>query len=132
MKILVIGGTGLVGSYLLPRLVENRHEVFALTRDENKMERIGKLGATGILGDIRNPQPFRNDLPEKPDVIVLLAMPGVRPGHRMTKMRKAELREETNDFFCNSMDLAIQYNIPIILPGGTSYRTGNGEIADET
>jgi len=132
MKILVIGGTGLVGSYLLPRLVEQHDEVFALTRSENKIIRIEKLGACGILGNIRNVQAFKNDLPDNLDLIVLLAMPGVKPGHRMTRKRKAELREETNDFFRNSMDLAIQYNIPIILPGGTSYRTDQTEIADET
>jgi nucleoside-diphosphate-sugar epimerase len=132
MKILVIGGTGLVGSYLLPGLIENSNEVYALTRDENKIGRIEKLGAHGVLGDIRNPQSFKNDLPEKLDIIVLLAMPGVKPGHRMTKRRKAELRKETSDFFRNSMDLAIHYNIPIILPGGTSYRTEKDEIADET
>jgi nucleoside-diphosphate-sugar epimerase len=132
MKILVIGGTGLVGSYLLPGLIENGNEVYALTRDENKIERIEKLGAHGVLGDIRNPQSFKNELPDKIDIIVLLAMPGVKPGHRMTKKRKAELRKETNDFFRNSMDLAIHYNIPIILPGGTSYKTEKDEIADET
>ena len=132
MKILVIGGTGLVGSYLLPRLVERHDEVFALTRSENKIIRIEKLGACGILGNIRNVQAFKNDLPDNLDLIVLLAMPGVKPGHRMTRKRKAELREETNDFFRNSMDLAIQYNIPIILPGGASYRTDQAEIADET
>ena len=132
MKILVIGGTGLVGSYLLPRLVEQHDEVFALTRSENKIIRIEKLGACGILGDIRNVQAFKNDLPDNLDLIVLLAMPGVKPEYRMTRKRKAELREETNDFFRSSMDLAIQYNIPIILPGGTSYRTDQAEIADET
>jgi nucleoside-diphosphate-sugar epimerase len=30
------------------------------------------------------------------------------------------------------MDLAVQFNAPIILPSGTSYQTGPGEIADET
>jgi nucleoside-diphosphate-sugar epimerase len=132
MKILVIGGTGLVGSYLLPQLIEKEHEVYALTRNENKIEKINALGAHGILGDIRNPQGFADNLPEKPDMIVLLAMPSVRPGHRMTKKIKADLRKETNDFFQNSMELAIRYDIPIILPGGTSYRTNENEIADET
>jgi len=132
MKILVIGGTGLVGSYLLPRLVIKDYEVYALTRDENKIERIKKLGAYGILGDIRNPQAFKRDLPDRLDIIVLLAMPSVKPGHRMTKKRKEELRKETNDFFRNSMDLSIHFNIPIILPSGTSFRTENDEIADET
>jgi nucleoside-diphosphate-sugar epimerase len=131
MKIFVIGGTGLVGSYLLPKLVEENNEVYALTRAEDKIERIKRLGAFSILGDIRNPQVFKKDLPNRLDIIVLLAMPSVRPGHRMTKKRKEELRKETNDFFRNSMDLAIQYNIPIILPSGTSFRTGNDEIADE-
>lgn len=132
MKIFIIGGTGLVGSYLLPRLVENGYEVYALTRSADKIERINKLGAYGILGDIRNPSTFTKDLPERLDIIVLLAMPSVKPGHRMTKKLKEELRKETNDFFRNSMDLAIQYNIPIILPSGTSFRTRNNEIADES
>ena len=132
MKILVIGGTGLVGSYLLPRLVETNHEVYALTRTADKIERIHKLGAHGVLGDIRNPRTFTDELPDKLDVLVLLAMPSVKPGHRMTGKRKAELREETNDFFRNSMALAVHYDAPIILPGGTSYKTENDEIANET
>lgn len=132
MKILVIGGTGLVGSYLLPRLVEKGNEVIALTRTVDKIERINKLGAFGLLGDIRNPQAFKSNLPERLDIIVLLAMPSVKPGHRMTKKHKKELRKETNDFFRNSMDLAIHFNVPVILPSGTSFRTENDEIADET
>ena len=132
MKILVIGGTGLVGSYLLPILVEKGNEVYALTRTIDKIERINKLGAFGLLGDIRNPQAFKSNLPDKLDIIVLLAMPSVKPGHRMTKKRKEVLRKETNDFFRNSMDLAIHFNVPIILPSGTSFKTDNNEIADET
>lgn len=132
MKIFVIGGTGLVGSYLLPELVEKGNDVFALTRAKEKIEKINKLGAFGLLGDIRNPQTFKSDLPNKLDIIVLLAMPSVKPGQRMTKKRKEELRKETNDFFRNSMDLAVHCNIPIILPSGTSFRTENNEIADET
>jgi len=132
MKIFIIGGTGLVGSYLLPGLIANNHEVYALSRTERKIEKINKLGAYGILGDIRNPQSFKNDLPPELDAIILLAMPGIQPGRRMTKKRKAALRRETNDFFRHSMVLAIQYDVPIILPGGTSYRTEKNETADET
>jgi len=40
MKILLIGGTGLVGSYLLPMLVERGDEVYALTRNPDKIEKI--------------------------------------------------------------------------------------------
>ena len=132
MKVFIIGGTGLVGSYLLPGLIEKGHEVYALTRDESKIGKIGKLGAYGILGDIRNPLLFKKLLPDKPEIIVLLAMPGVKHGKRMTAARKEELRSETNDFFRKSIYLATLYNCPLILPGGTSYKTENDEIADET
>jgi nucleoside-diphosphate-sugar epimerase len=132
MKVFVIGGTGLVGSYLLPKLVEKGHETYALTRSVDKIERINNLGAFGILGDIRQPASFKKSLSIKPDIIVLLAMPGVKPGQRMTKKRKAALRQETNDFFHNSMDLAVQYDIPVILPSGTSFHTEGNEIADES
>ncbi len=33
MKILVIGGTGHIGSYLIPRLILNGHEVSVVSRD---------------------------------------------------------------------------------------------------
>jgi nucleoside-diphosphate-sugar epimerase len=50
----------------------------------------------------------------------------------MTKARKEELKSETNDFFRKSIYLAASYNCPVILPGGTSYKTENNETADET
>lgn len=125
MKIFVIGGIGLVGSYLLPLLIENGNEVYALTRNAGKIERINKLGAIGILGDIRIMEEFKKYLSKRLDIIVLLAMPNIKPGHRITKKRKEELRKETNDFFRNSMDLAQANDIPIILPSGTSYKTKN-------
>lgn len=131
-NIFVLGGTGLVGSYLLPELVLKKYQVYALTRSETKIEKLQKIGIIGIPGDLRNPESFRSLLPEKMDIIVLLAMPGIRPGKRVTRKRKEELRRETNDFFRNSMDLAVQYDIPVILPSGTSYETRNDEIADET
>jgi nucleoside-diphosphate-sugar epimerase len=131
MKILLIGGTGLAGSYLLPLLVEKEHEIYAITRRESQLAKLEEAGATGIQGDIRDPGSFTKNLPGKPDLIVLLAMPAIRPGQRLNSRRKAALREETSDFFRNSMDLALQYGIPAILPGGTSYRTEGNEIADE-
>jgi len=132
MKIFVIGGTGLVGSYLLPKLLKKNHVVIALTRSKSKLEKVKQIGAIPLWGDIVNPDSFINNLPDRLDMIVLLAMPAVVPGKRMTKSKKAILRNDTNAFFKNSMDLAVKYNIPIILPGGVSFKTENDEIADET
>jgi nucleoside-diphosphate-sugar epimerase len=132
VKVLLIGGTGLVGRYLLPRLISRGDEVFALTRSEEKARQLKNSGSYSIVGNIRDPGSFIGKLPGRPEIIVLLAMPGVKPGKRMTKKKKAALRKETTDFFRNSMDLALQYDIPVILPGGTSYKTCHNEVADES
>ena len=39
MNIFVIGGTGLVGRYLLPKLIEKGYHVTALTRSEDKISK---------------------------------------------------------------------------------------------
>jgi nucleoside-diphosphate-sugar epimerase len=132
MKIFIIGGTGLVGSYLLPRLLKAEYQVYALTRNQEKIQNLESQGITGIHGDIRDLESFMTKLPGDLDIIVLLAMPEIKPGKRITKKRKEELREDTNAFFRNSMDLAIHFKIPVILPGGTSYSTKKNELADET
>jgi nucleoside-diphosphate-sugar epimerase len=112
-------------------LISNNYSVVALTRSPAKIEKISQLGAKGILGDIRNPAGFHRKL-KNIDLIVLLAMPGVIPGKRVTAKIKDNLRKETNDFFRNTLNLAKELKVPVILPGGTSYRTGENEIADET
>lgn len=131
MKILLIGGTGLVGSYLLPKLIKKNFSINVLTRSSEKLPKINSLGAIGIPGDIRSPDSFINNV-DKPDLIILLAMPSIKPGKRVTRKRFFKLKEEVNDFFKNSMDLAVKFDVPIILPSGTSYYTKDNEIADET
>lgn len=62
----------------------------------------------------------------------MILLPSVKPGRRMNKKCKEELTKETTDFFRNSMDFAIKYNIPIILPSGTRFKTENNETADDS
>jgi nucleoside-diphosphate-sugar epimerase len=53
--LLLTGAAGLVGSRLLPRLVQDGHEVRALVRRETEMP----TGATAVRGDLSDPDTLR-------------------------------------------------------------------------
>lgn len=52
MRILILGGTGVIGCYLVPRLVQRGHDVVALVRSDRSDERARALGARTVRGDI--------------------------------------------------------------------------------
>jgi nucleoside-diphosphate-sugar epimerase len=55
MKILVTGGSGFLGARLIPRLVNDGHEVFALSRSASSDEKVSAFGATPVRGDLEAP-----------------------------------------------------------------------------
>jgi nucleoside-diphosphate-sugar epimerase len=58
MRIFVSGGTGFIGARMIPRLVSDGHEVFALTRSASSDEKLRVLGATPIRGNLEDPEPL--------------------------------------------------------------------------
>src|SRR5580692_11838008 len=54
-KILVTGGSGFLGARLIPRLVSDGHEVFALARSPSSDEKLRGFGATPVRGDLEAP-----------------------------------------------------------------------------
>jgi len=58
MNILVIGGTGLVGSHVVQGLVAKGEQVHVLTRSADKAD-VLPLGASGIIGDLHKPETLR-------------------------------------------------------------------------
>jgi nucleoside-diphosphate-sugar epimerase len=54
MKILVTGGTGFLGKHLIAKLVEDGHQVLALTRSASSHEALCALGASPVAGDLQS------------------------------------------------------------------------------
>ena len=56
MKILLTGGTGFIGSAVLDQLVAAGHRVTAVVRSQKSSLRVQDAGATGIIGDLFDPE----------------------------------------------------------------------------
>jgi nucleoside-diphosphate-sugar epimerase len=52
LKVFLAGATGAIGRSLVPQLVEAGHEVTAITRSEEKLGMLGRLGAEPVLCDV--------------------------------------------------------------------------------
>ena len=80
MKVFVTGGTGAIGQFLLPMLVENRHEVTALTRRADKAVKLEDGGVSAVIADPFDKQQLTAAVRRaEPDVIIhqLTALAGV-------------------------------------------------------
>jgi nucleoside-diphosphate-sugar epimerase len=51
MHVFIAGGTGAIGTRLIPQLVQRGHRVTATTRDPAKLAGLDRLGATGVVVD---------------------------------------------------------------------------------
>jgi nucleoside-diphosphate-sugar epimerase len=61
MKVFLTGGTGYIGSAVLEALFRAGHQVVAIARDPEKVEKLNARGATGILAEVATPKKY---LPE--------------------------------------------------------------------
>lgn len=84
MKIIVAGGTGVIGRSMLPRLVREGHEVFAMTRDNKSDEFLKGVGVTPVQADALD------------NNAVLVAFQKVQPEvviHQLTSLGSVNLKD---------------------------------------
>ncbi|SMX25482.1 NAD-dependent epimerase/dehydratase family protein [Boseongicola aestuarii] len=73
MKVLVLGATGLIGTAVTKELLQAGHEVTGLCRSERSAIQLQCLGATPLLGDLRDPDPWAGVVEEIDGIIQVAA-----------------------------------------------------------
>jgi nucleoside-diphosphate-sugar epimerase len=102
MRIFVAGAAGALGKQLIPRLVENGHEVTGMTRSESKSRVVEELAATPVVADGLEPEQVASAVADAdPEVIVheltaLSGNPDMRHWDRYFELTN-RLRTEATD-----------------------------------
>lgn len=73
MRILILGGTGSIGSAVTPELVAQGHEVIGLCRSEASAQKLITLGARPHFGDLADPKSWAAPLAQV-DAVIQLAI----------------------------------------------------------
>jgi nucleoside-diphosphate-sugar epimerase len=71
VRVLLLGGTGSIGTAVLRELTRRGHHVVALTRSDRSAKKVTELGAVPIAGDIGSPEKWIGALPGVEAVIQL-------------------------------------------------------------
>lgn len=89
MKVLVTGGSGFLGGYAIPELLNRGHQVVALARSSTAADRVRELGAQPLPGDLDDPASIDDAfLSAGADALVNLASLGF--GHAEAVVAAAE------------------------------------------
>ncbi|MCF8358243.1 MAG: NAD(P)-dependent oxidoreductase [Prolixibacteraceae bacterium] len=129
MNVLLIGGTGFLGSRISMLLIERKHQVTVLSRNPDKPVSFDKSKVAFIKGDISDARSL--NVAGSFDVVVYAAMVPFKPG-RVSKKKFTGLKKLTRLYFENTIELARKLKCPLILTSGVSFETGKGEVANET
>lgn len=92
MKVLVTGGTGHIGSYLIPELVAAGHEVTGLARSDASAAAVSALGAKVRRGDIADLDGLKAAAAESDGVIHVAHRQDLLPSGGIDAVAAAELQ----------------------------------------
>ena len=68
MRVLVLGGTGSIGSAVVRELVRCGHDVCGLARSDASAAKLAECGATPVAGDIAAPERWAGRLPASANI----------------------------------------------------------------
>ncbi len=105
MKIGVIGATGVLGRNVMPRLLENGHDVRAIVRRDSAVPRFTAIGAETALADIYETDALTAAL-DRCDAAVNLATVVPRPGGEREWDENTKVRVDGTRSFLNAATAA--------------------------
>lgn len=121
MKIFVAGSTGVVGRLLLPKLVQAGHEVFGMTRTEDK-DRIQAMGARAVVTDVFDRKRTMSVLAEvRPEVVI----------HQLTALSQRDFAENSRirvEGTRNLVDAALAVGVRRMVAQSISWAYEPGEL----
>ena len=88
MRVLVVGGSGAIGSRLLPQLANHGHQVTATSRSASKAARLRSLGAEPLALDVLDKGAVRAAVADtRPEAIIYqaTALTGVAMSRNMDR-----------------------------------------------
>ena len=91
MRVLVTGGTGHSGSYIIPELIAAGHEVTGLARSDASADALSALGATVRRGDLEDLDGLKEAAAESDGVIHVAHRQDLLPSGGMDAVAAAEL-----------------------------------------
>jgi nucleoside-diphosphate-sugar epimerase len=111
MRVHVTGGSGFLGGYVIPKLVERGHEVNALARSSDAASRVTAIGATAVQGDLDDPASVDDAFKaSEADALVNLASLGF--GHAPTIVAAAEEAAIERAVFVSTTAIFTALNAP--------------------
>lgn len=130
MKVYIIGGTGFLGTFLIPKLMAKGHDITVLTRSKDKVSQLESSGINVVVGDLLRPESILERIPPQ-DAVISIAMPDVKIG-RVSQKKLKSLQVKTKMYFSTPVAIAEQCQCPLIVTLGSSFTTRGDETADET
>ncbi|MFH1843785.1 MAG: TIGR01777 family oxidoreductase [bacterium] len=129
MKVLLTGGTGLIGRHLVPQLVERGDRVVCLTRHETRARSLLPVGVEILETDAAQTGPWQ-DVVSGCDAVINLAGESIAAGN-WSDRRKQRIRRSRLDITRNLVDALDRQDGPVVLlsASATGYYGDCGDTA---